>query len=64
LGHDLDNVASARGVAKSGFRQAGVLYRRENDTFVLVPSEPLDRAVAAASLFGVGIVDPCSVRVA
>jgi GNAT superfamily N-acetyltransferase len=64
LGHDLDNAASARGVAKSGFRQAGVLYRRENETFVLVPSEPLDRAVAAASLFGVGFVDPCSVRVA
>jgi GNAT superfamily N-acetyltransferase len=64
LGHDLDNAASARGVAKSGFREAGVLYRRQNERFVLVPSEPLDRAVAAASLFGVAIADPCSVRVA
>jgi GNAT superfamily N-acetyltransferase len=64
LGHDLDNAASARGVAKSGFCEAGVLYRRQNATFVLVPSEPLDRAIAAASLFGVDVADPCSVRVA
>ena len=64
LGHDLDNAASARGIAKSGFCEAGVLYRRQNGMFVLVPSQPLHRAAAAASLFGVAVADPRSVPVA
>jgi GNAT superfamily N-acetyltransferase len=62
LGHDLDNVASARGIAKAGFREVGVLYRRQNGEFALVPSGPPQRAVAASALFGVPVADPFTAR--
>jgi hypothetical protein len=55
LGHDMPNVASARGITKAGFQEVGVLYRRPDGEFVLVPSGSWDRAEAAASLFGVSL---------
>jgi hypothetical protein len=57
LGHDLDNIASARGIAKAGFREVGVLYRGQDGQFTLVPSGPLHLAEAASALFGVHVVE-------
>jgi hypothetical protein len=56
LGHDMDNYASARGIAKAGFRETGVVFRRLAGGFVLIPREPLARAAAAAELFGLEVV--------
>ena len=55
VGHDLDNLASARGIAKAGFGEVGLLYHRQDGGFILVPSGPLERAVAASDLFAVSI---------
>ena len=54
LGHDLDNTGSARGIAKAGFAEVGLLYRGDRG-FALVPTGPPERAAAAAALFGVPI---------
>jgi hypothetical protein len=58
LGHDFTNVASARGIARSGFREVGILYRRPTGAFVLLPSAPLSIAAAAATLFAVALATP------
>jgi hypothetical protein len=55
VGHDLGNTASARGIAKAGFAEVGLLYRGETSGFALVPSGPRERAVAAATIFAVPI---------
>jgi hypothetical protein len=55
LGHDMPNVASARGIAKAGFQEVGVLYRKSAGGFALIPAGPRDRAEAAAALFGVSL---------
>jgi GNAT superfamily N-acetyltransferase len=55
LGHDLGNTASARGIAKAGFAEVGLLYRGEASGFALVPSGPFARAAAAATIFAVPI---------
>jgi RimJ/RimL family protein N-acetyltransferase len=62
LGHDLGNIASARGIAKAGFREVGVLYRCQDGEFALVPCGPLQFAVAASALFGVPVADPVGAR--
>jgi RimJ/RimL family protein N-acetyltransferase len=65
VGHDLDNIASARGIATAGFLEIGPLFRLENGGYELVPTCPPPRAVAAAELFGVRIADqPQEERVA
>jgi hypothetical protein len=56
VGHDFDNVASARGIAKAGFREVGVLYRRPDGAFVFVPSDAPEVALEAAALLGVPAV--------
>ena len=55
VGHDLGNAASACGIAKAGFQEVGLLYRREDSGFVLVPCAPPPRVAAASALFGVPI---------
>jgi GNAT superfamily N-acetyltransferase len=55
IGHDLPNLASARGIAKAGFQDVGVLYRRADGGFALEPTGSRERAAAAAALFGVPI---------
>lgn len=55
VGHDAPNFASARGIAKAGFQDVGLLYRQQDGGFVLEPAGALERAVAAAALFGVSV---------
>jgi GNAT superfamily N-acetyltransferase len=55
VGHDLGNTASARGIAKAGFAEVGLLCRGEASGFALVPSGPFARAAAAATIFAVPI---------
>ena len=62
IGHDLPNVASARGIAKAGFHEVGLLYRDQDGGFDLVPTGPIDRASAASALFGVLIAAHLSAR--
>ncbi len=56
VGHDLGNTASARGIAKAGFAEVGLLYRGGTSGFALVPSGPVAMAAAAATIFAVPIV--------
>ncbi len=53
LGHDLQNLASRRGIAKAGFREVGLLYRQPDGSFILVPNGDLKYATAASELFAV-----------
>jgi RimJ/RimL family protein N-acetyltransferase len=55
MGHDLGNDASARGIARAGFQEVGLLYRLPAGGYSLVPSGPRQRAAAAADFFGVGL---------
>jgi RimJ/RimL family protein N-acetyltransferase len=55
VGHDHGNLASARGIAKAGFHEVGLLYHRRDGEFELVASGPLERAVAASDLFAVPV---------
>ncbi len=55
VGHDLGNIASARGIAKAGFAEVGLLYHGESSGFALVPAGPFARAAAAATIFAVPI---------
>lgn len=64
VGHDLGNLASARGIIKAGFREVGVVYRRGDGAYWMAPSPPLDRAVAAATIFGVPVAGHPSARIA
>lgn len=53
VGHDMPNIASARGIAKAGFGEVGILYRQADGDFVLVPCCSRTRAEAASRLFAV-----------
>jgi GNAT superfamily N-acetyltransferase len=64
LGHDLSNEASARGIAKSGFHEVGVLYSRWDGAFALARSGPVSVAAAASALFGLPVADPVSAAIA
>jgi GNAT superfamily N-acetyltransferase len=57
VGHDLDNVASARGIAKAGFRQVGAVFRQPHGELTLTPHGSLDHAIAACAQFGIRLVD-------
>lgn len=52
LGHDLNNEPSRKGIVKAGFQEVGLLYRQLGGGFLLAPSGPPERAIAAATLFG------------
>jgi hypothetical protein len=47
IGHDQDNAASARGMAKARFREVGTAHRRANGQLLFVPSALAERAAAA-----------------
>lgn len=53
VGHDLDNVASLRGIARAGFVAVGTLYRLPDRGYEFVSSGPIERAAAAAVLLEV-----------
>lgn len=54
VGHDFSNVASGRGILRSGFQLVGKLYP-ENDGFVLAPIDNPERTRLAASILGVSM---------
>ena len=58
IGHDRGNAASARGIAKAGFRDVGVAHRLPDGRLAFVPRAPADRAAAAAALLGLPLADP------
>ena len=55
IGHDLDNIASARGIEKAGVPVIGEVHIREGKP-VFVGREPRERAQAAAKLLGLSLV--------
>lgn len=57
IGHDWDNRASARGIAKAGFTRVGTAYRLPDGRVVLVPGAPRERAEVAAALLDLPLVD-------
>ena len=57
IGHDRDNAASARGIAKAGFREVGAAYRLPDGRLVIVPRGPADRVGAAVALLGLPTTD-------
>lgn len=52
VGHDFSNVASGRGILRSGFQLVAELYP-EDDGFVLAPIDNPERTRLAASILGV-----------
>jgi len=56
IGHDWDNVASARGIERAGFQRVGTVYRTDQGVLVLVPCGPAERVTAASSLFGIPVI--------
>jgi GNAT superfamily N-acetyltransferase len=57
VGHDLDNIASAQGIAKAGFCQVGAVYRQADGGLALAPNGSIDHAAAACSQFGIRLVN-------
>jgi len=58
VGHDLDNVASSRGILKAGFQTVGAVYAVEGvgPVYVTGGSAP-ERARAAAELLGIPLIE-------
>jgi GNAT superfamily N-acetyltransferase len=54
IGHDLDNVASARGIEKAGLPVIGEVWVRKGEP-VFVPREQVERAGAAAALLNLAM---------
>lgn len=57
IGHDRDNAASARGIAKAGFREVGTAHRLTDNRLVFAAAEADDRAAAAAGLLNLPMSD-------
>jgi hypothetical protein len=60
VGHDLDNISSARGIAKAGFRQVGAVYRTAGGELAMMPSGSIEHATAASAQFGIRLVEHSS----
>ncbi len=56
IGYDAPNAASARGIAKAGFRVVVKIVRLADGRLALVPVGPAERVAAAARLLGLPIV--------
>jgi GNAT superfamily N-acetyltransferase len=56
IGHDWDNRASARGIAKAGFARVGAAWHLADGRHALAPDVPRERAEAAAALLGLPLV--------
>jgi hypothetical protein len=63
IGHDLDNVASARGIAKAGFRQVGAVHRLPDGELAMTPAGSIAHAAAACDQFGIRLIEDSSVYV-
>ena len=57
IGHDRDNEASARGIAKAGFREVGTAHRRPDGQLLFVPSASAERAAAAVVYLSLPMTD-------
>ena len=57
IGHDRDNAASARGMAKAGFREVGTAHRRADGQLMFVPSASAERAAAAVVYLSLPMTD-------
>lgn len=53
VGHDYSNVASGRGILRSGFQLVGELYPLDEGGFVLCPLDDPERTRLGASILGV-----------
>jgi len=62
VGHDLDNVASARGILKAGFVAVGEVGRQRGGGLGLVPRGQVERGAAAAALLGIPILQRTDTR--
>lgn len=56
VGHDLENVASARGILKAGFYTVGEVTRLRNAGLGFVPRGLIERGPVAAALLGIPIL--------
>ncbi|MCS7246448.1 MAG: GNAT family N-acetyltransferase [Thermomicrobium sp.] len=56
IGYDAPNVASARGIAKAGFRIVVQIVRNEENRLALVPVGPPERVAAAMAVLGLPLV--------
>lgn len=56
VGHDAPNLASRRGILKAGFQEVGRVHQMAGGDLVLVPTGPLERALAAARLLGIRLL--------
>ena len=57
IGHDRSNIASAHGIAKAGFCEAGAVFRLPGGALAMTCSGHSDRAMAASDQFGIALVD-------
>ena len=57
IGHDRENAASARGMAKAGFREVGTAHRRADGQLLFVPSASAERAAAAVVYLSLPMTD-------
>ena len=57
IGHGRDNAASARGMAKAGFREVGTAHRRADGQLMFVPSASAERAAAAVVYLSLPMTD-------
>jgi RimJ/RimL family protein N-acetyltransferase len=64
VGHDLGNIASARGIGKAGFQEVGLLFRQPDGGWELVPRGAEDRAAAVAEIFALPIASRLAARTA
>lgn len=62
VGHDLDNVASARGILKSGFATVGEVGRLRSGGLGFVPRGLIERGPVAAALLGIPMLQPADTR--
>jgi hypothetical protein len=61
IGHDIPNLASARGIVKAGFQQVVLAYHLPGGRVGLVPCGPGARAAEAAAVLGMPLV-PAAMR--
>jgi RimJ/RimL family protein N-acetyltransferase len=52
IGHEPDNVASARGIRRAGFHRVGDVFRLPTGRLALLPAGPIERARLGAALLG------------
>jgi len=56
IGHDVPNVASARGILKAGFTRVGEIYWLPDGSLAMAAVSSLERARAGAALLGIRLL--------